>query len=553
MEYVKDVRFIHPYDGSDCYVDIPLNMSLNTVLTHLINKRVFNSDGSNDYDDWSNTTSYTVGLIQADGSYVSLDKNRTLEENGIENGSTIKVTKDTQFELHNGLRNLRYYHSLGVTEGQALQDMPFGIGEMSIRSSKGNSWSFNHKLLSSHILAIGSIGTGKTNLLYHLVKEVINSLTDKDIVIFFDSKGDFLKRFYRVNDYVIGNSQQYAGYNPAKWNIYKEIRNGGSLSREDTIREIATSLFRKRMNESREPTFASGARDIFAAIIESQFRENASNLNNSSLRKKIRDLDVNFLKSMIERHADMRWINMYIHDARSATTQSYLSPLGSVVNDVFSAHFAEAGDFSIREALRQKGGKSIFLEYDIVNSNLLDSVYTVLLDLASKDALGSETDDSKVYFVLDEFPLIPKLGYIDNLLNFGRSRGVRVIAGIQNISQVMNTYEGTLGTSVLSGFSTYLAFRLFDEASRKFVSERHGQNRKRMRIPISDILQNPSPGYERGLTIEDWDIVSLRNGECIVSLPDKNPYRFYPALYPEPQHRITISKPSPQIEIRRQM
>lgn len=440
-----------------------------------------------------------------------------------------------------------------VLAGQELIFMPETTafdGAITIDSSWGNCWSFESRLLSSHMLAIGGIGSGKTNLLYHIVNQIISGITDRDIIIFFDSKGDFLRRFYRIGDYVVGNSGQFARYQLSRWNLYKELSVPGSTGREDTIREIATSLFRKQIDSTKNPVFALGARDIFAAIIESQLRDHDGQQDNLSLRQMMRALDIPTIKSKVSKYPDLRWINMYMHSEGSATTQSFLTPLGSVVNDVFTAHFAEVGNFSIREAVHQRGGKSIFLEYDIVNSNLIDTVYTVLLDLASKEALGNEEENRYVYFVLDEFPLIPKLNYIDNLLNFGRSRGVRVIGGIQNVNQVKNMYGESLGTSILSGFSTCLAFRLFDEESRKFVSERHGKNLKLVRIPFHDAQQSGSQEYERGDVIEDWDVTTLKNGECLVSLPYGNPYKFFPALYPRPERQISIRAPEPRIIIK---
>lgn len=445
-------------------------------------------------------------------------------------------------------RNRRFVPD--VIEGQTLAPMPAGTGTITIESSSGNAWRLNAHILSSHVLAIGSIGSGKSNLLYHVVRQVIDKITPNDVLIFFDSKGDFLRRFYRLGDYVIGNSAEYSGYQLSRWNLYRELDQTGSIGREDTIREISTSLFRKRIDESRDPTFASGARDIFAALVEAQLRSGDGNQDNAGLRHAVRQLDIRGIKDRIERHADLRWVNMYMHSEGSATTQSFLSPLGSVVNDVFSVHFAEAGDFSIRNALRDRGGKSIFLEYDIANSNLIDTVYTVLLDLASKEALRIAGRAGYVYFILDEFPLIPQLTHVDNLLNFGRTRGVRVIAGIQNVNQVKNMYGDLLGTSILSGFSTYLAFRLFDAESRRLVSERHGKNRKLVRTPYADAHQAGSQVYEQGNAIEDWDIVALKIGECIISLPHDNPYRFHPRLYPEPGEQITLRPNAPRITIR---
>ena len=187
----------------------------------------------------------------------------------------------------------------------------------------------------------------------------------------------------------------------------------------------------------------------------------------------------------------------------------------------------------MREAVSRRGGKSIFLEYDIMNSNLIDTVYTVLLDIAGKTALGNEDENKHVYFILDEFPLIPKLNYIDGLLNFGRSRGVRVIAGIQNINQIKSLYGDNLGSSILSGFSTYIIFRLFDEESRKLVSERHGKNRRLIMLPYDDVNRSGNQEHEHSSVIEDWDITSLQRGECIISLPYGNPYKFYPASFTE--------------------
>ena len=87
-----------------------------------------------------------------------------------------------------------------IIEGQKLIPMPLETGEIVVNSSHGNPWSFDRRLLSSHMLAIGSIGSGKTNLLYHLVKNIVDNITENDLIVFFDSKGDFLKRFYKTGD-----------------------------------------------------------------------------------------------------------------------------------------------------------------------------------------------------------------------------------------------------------------------------------------------------------------------------------------------------------------
>jgi type IV secretory pathway TraG/TraD family ATPase VirD4 len=145
--------------------------------------------------------------------------------------------------------------------------------------------------------------------------------------------------------------------------------------------------------------------------------------------------------------------------------------------------------------------------------------------------LGQSKLKGNAYFILDEFPLIPKLNYMDNALNFGRSLGVKVIAGIQNVGQVEYTYTEALAQSLLSGFSTYFAFRLFDEKSRRIVSERHGKNRKKVSLMSSNSFKGLNDSIMDTNVIEDWNITKLGIGECIVSMANEEPFLFYPVRY----------------------
>jgi type IV secretory pathway TraG/TraD family ATPase VirD4 len=120
---------------------------------------------------------------------------------------------------------------------------------------------------------------------------------------------------------------------------------------------------------------------------------------------------------------------------------------------------------------------------------------------------------------------------MDNALNFGRSLGVKVIAGIQNVGQVENTYTAPLAHSLLSGFGTMFAFRLFDEKSRKMIADRHGRNRKQISIMASVAHKGLNEQLIQGMAIEDWDVTKLGVGECIVSIANEEPFKFYPVLY----------------------
>ena len=92
-----------------------------------------------------------------------------------------------------------------------------------LRDNAGNfSFCLDEKILSKHVLIIGSTGTGKTNLFYHIVNQIKDNMSADDVMLIFDSKGDFYDKFFSTGDVVVGNSAQYRKFSQ-KWSIYNEI------------------------------------------------------------------------------------------------------------------------------------------------------------------------------------------------------------------------------------------------------------------------------------------------------------------------------------------
>ena len=58
--------------------------------------------------------------------------------------------------------------------------------------------SLNESILSRHMMLIGGTGCGKTNTFFYLVNQVKRSMTEDDVMIVFDTKGDYYKSFYNI-------------------------------------------------------------------------------------------------------------------------------------------------------------------------------------------------------------------------------------------------------------------------------------------------------------------------------------------------------------------
>lgn len=400
-------------------------------------------------------------------------------------------------------------------------------------------------ILSRHMMFIGGIGTGKTNALNQIIDQLRN-LSDNDVMIIFDTKGDFLRNFYNEKtDVVIGNGKNSRGPGGVEdyWNIFNEI-DINSDSAEDDIAEIAKSLFREACEKTSQVFFPNAARDIFAAIMTHHLRHSKAHgndprfLNNESLIGYVKNRTSSEIRKLLNNYKDMRALTSYIATDDSPQTQGVLSEMQQVIGDIFVGNFAKTGTLGLRDLVRQKGGRRIFIEYDLSYGELLTPIYSLMFDMAIKEALSRANQEQKgphgnVYFVADEFRLLPNLQHIDDAVNFGRSLGVRFMIGIQNVEQIYDNYGEQRARSILSGFLTSFNFRVNNPTSREYIKEQFGHNRK---IEVyATTVQSKGMVEERrdGYVVEDWDINNLNVGQAIIGLPEEEPFLFHFDRYPE--------------------
>lgn len=119
-------------------------------------------------------------------------------------------------------------------------------------------------LLSKQMLLVGGTGCGKSTLFYHMIRQLKDKMTDDDVMIIFDTKGDFYSRFFDSSrDYVIGNSSQYYEESE-RWNIFKEIVADGWEDKQVilNVQEICKAFFEERVKKSNN-IFSQMQHEIF--------------------------------------------------------------------------------------------------------------------------------------------------------------------------------------------------------------------------------------------------------------------------------------------------
>ena len=381
-------------------------------------------------------------------------------------------------------------------------------------------------LLSRHILFLGGIGTGKTNAFEQIISQLRRRMTPNDVMIIFDTKGDFYRSFYKPGDAVISNDHTATGPTGADyWNIFNELENNEQM--EENIVEISKALFHQKLEKSNQPFFPNAAKDLFAAIL-THFTRNKSILSgdNQSLRAFLDSSPTAELREMLSSHNDMKAMVSYIADDRTPQTQGVMSELQQLSRELFLGNFKRKGTISMRNLVRAKGGRCIFVEYDIGVGAMLSPIYSLLFDLAIKESLCRSKSEGSVYFLADEFRLIPNLQHVDDAVNFGRSLGVKFMIGIQNVEQVYECYGEQRARSIMSGFLTTVAFRVNDASSKNYIKDLHGENRKMdvytSAVQTRGVIEN----IREASVVEDWDISTLSLGEAIIGLPGMPPFRF---------------------------
>jgi type IV secretory pathway TraG/TraD family ATPase VirD4 len=420
---------------------------------------------------------------------------------------------------------------VAILEGATVEPAPPVIGApftgqpmRAVLQGHTGAVRFDDDYLSKHLLFLGGIGTGKTNAMMHLIRALRDHARQDDVLVIFDTKGDFLAELYRPGDAVISTDP---GSVPGGvvWNLFRDLLDQDPVARGDQVYEIASTIFSEDLSRaSQNYFFAAAARDVFAAVVDAMSRDGSH--SNADLRARLEGSLQN-LYELIHVHPDLAGTARYL-TGRGTTPQAVRSFLQQTVNNSFSGVFRQRGDFGVREFVRGKAGRALFIEYDIAIGSRLLPVYRVLMDMAIKEALGlgRHGPHGSVFLVLDEFALLPELSHISDGINFGRSLGLKFIVGSQNIDQVLHAYGPEIGRTILSGFGTVFAFRLMDDASRSLVRQRFGTNRKQITTYAAVRAQGVRQETVVGNVIEDWDLSRLRVGHCVVLLPEGPPYFF---------------------------
>lgn len=305
-----------------------------------------------------------------------------------------------------------------------------------------------------HFLIWGSVGAGKTQTMLHLM---LAALARGDKILVLDTKGDMTARL--PDEPVLIAPQDERSF---VWAVAEDCR-----TKQDA-RELAARL----IPPSADPMWSDAAREVLVACIA---HLQATKTGRWTWRD-LRGVSVSEAERLLAIARDVHpEAARILADPASRTTQSVLATFQAHMNTVSALADAwdEDGDgaaseedcrprFSIAAWLALDGPvRPLVLQRDGKYTELSNAWIGGLLGLLAA-AVGSptlaESRTRRIWLFLDEFPQLPAMREFSTFLDIGRSKGVVVVLGAQDISQIRATYGreradawiGVVGTQIIT-------------------------------------------------------------------------------------------------------
>lgn len=340
-----------------------------------------------------------------------------------------------------------------------------------------------------HILIFGGVGSGKTQTLLPLMRAARER---GDRAIIFDFKGDFTPDFPSRTALHDGQEIEVEDAIFAPWDSrsvpWAVAQDVDTLS---AAREFAARMIVEPGGGSGSPMWANAARQVLVAcLVELQstrpcdwgFADLVAGLTRpvDQLTEAARRYFPEAVKALGDGQQNVTTAGIQIN------LMSYLS----VIFDLARA-WPGPGIFSIRDWLTEAGVrrvKTVILQHDGRFETLARAFNSAVLGLAGqliKSNLVRDSKERKLWLFLDEFPELGKVETVLSLAAVGRSKGIRVVLGLQDISQVKKIYSEHDTNSIVSMVGTQVIAQVSPGETAKYIAENLIGDRDIERLGVS--------------------------------------------------------------------
>lgn len=316
---------------------------------------------------------------------------------------------------------------------------------------------------SRHFFILGSIGGGKTQVILPLM---LAAQERGDRMIVHDNKGDYTSKL--PGDPII----------IAPWDKRSVA---WDVAADCTTKQDARELAARLVPESKDPMWSFAARQVLVGFLISLQQQRGTDWGWIDLAALVPLPQPDLLLLMSRYNPE----GVRAVEDASKTTQSILITLSSYMSVVFDLADAWGDkprsqrisfidwlsdeDHPQRTLILQNSGRFAGLSHAYIGG---------IIAMLSSRINSPDFSDSKtrrIWFFLDEFPQLGKLENFAPLLEVGRSKGVRVVIGAQDLAQIRELYGRDAAQSWASMVGTQIFARINPGETADWISKLVGQ------------------------------------------------------------------------------
>lgn len=334
-----------------------------------------------------------------------------------------------------------------------------------------------YQFATDHFLAVGTTGSGKTITIRLLLQGIDHYMRNNKgtHAVVYDSKGVYIS--YLAN--FATPALPIIDLNPFRegafaWDI--------SLCTQDAVEilDLVNILIPEPKNPSETKFFTDAPRNLMQGIIRA-FRDRVG--NNWTFRDLIlamlsEDACRELLSDTVQ---NRQLLASYIDgDERTSlnirsTIQSLMMRYEPVATSWYKA--AQAGRTIDLQQWSKTGSGYLVLGSQKTEDSAMESINRVLLNLLKRlwlEAPGTQSMP-KHFLVMDELASAGRQTAISHLMNEGREKGVSVILGFQDISDLYQTYDKNIAESMTAQASHKALLRMEGDVTPQWASRIAGE------------------------------------------------------------------------------
>ena len=314
-----------------------------------------------------------------------------------------------------------------------------------------------------HLLLLGGAGSGKTTILRRILREIV---ARGDHVLLLDFKGDFTSGLECPITILSPTDAR-----SARWALGRDIRT------KLDAHALAETLI--PLPSGGEPIWARGARGLLVGLIVHLQAKHKTEWGFAHIAELASHVLTNY-KMLVEivkkNHPPAK---AYLMGADSKTTQSFLAELSGALTHVIElgvadyAALKEYGRWSVRGWLSPK---SKLPKVTVVgwraSSKELSQAWAASITEQIVRQIGDMEDcdpnERRVWLILDEVAQMGKVPSITAALVTLRSKGTRVVAGVQSVAQIHEDYGHNALTTWAGSMSSKIICQLSSPEDQKF-------------------------------------------------------------------------------------